>query len=102
MASSKQYYALCWPEAKETNDTKVAFLDLGRNEFGQALGMAVFTSKERGAALLKEEPLSSLTAGNEELEINPVSAETLLHAMQIGVPNSVFLDGHKLASSVFT
>src|SRR5215208_5706996 len=103
MAKSEQYYALCVegedgaPEmgAPEMGPPEIAYLYLRDHEdFGRILGIAVYTAPEGEA---QREDLE----GYEGTVVAPVSAEELLEAMQRGDPSSVFLDGRKLAGSVF-
>jgi hypothetical protein len=76
---------------------EIVLLDLGRNEDGRVLGMAVYTSPVGEA---QDEHLSTYTQ-SMPLTIAPVSLEELLEAMRRSMPNSVFLDGQKIAGSVF-
>jgi len=103
MAKSEQYYALCVegedgaPEmgAPEMGPPEIAYLYLrDHEEFGRILGIAVYTTPQGEA---QREDLE----GYEGTMVAPVSAEDLLEAMQRGNPSSVFLDGRKLAGSVF-
>ncbi len=88
----REYYALCVSDPEGEHD--IAFLELGTNEFGAVLGMAVYTAPD---GELQRKDLE----GRDDVVIAPVSAQDLLDAMNRGVPNSVFVDGEKMAGSVF-
>ena len=62
--------------------------------YGKVLALAVYTSEDGGQ---QREDLQRY----ENTEVLAVSSEDLLAAVQRGYPCSVFLDGKKLASSVF-
>ncbi len=85
---TEQYYALCVED-------EIAVLDMGKNEYGTVLALAVYTSPD-GAA--QQEDLKRY----ESVVISPVSPQELLNAMHQNIPNTVFVDGRKLAGSVFT
>jgi hypothetical protein len=98
LAKVEHYYALCVEGeegASEMGPPEIAYLHLRDHEdFGRILGIAVYTAPEGEA---QREDLE----GYEGTMVAPVSAEDLLEAMQRGNPSSVFLDGRKLAGSVF-
>ena len=62
--------------------------------YGCILAMAVYTS---GDGPQQREDLQRY----EDTEVMPISPENLLKEMDRGYPSSVFLDGRKLAGSVF-
>jgi hypothetical protein len=63
-------------------------------DYGKILALAVYTSEDGGQ---QREDLQRY----ENTEVMAVSAEDLLDALNRGVPSSVYLDGKKLAGSVF-
>src|SRR3954447_8177989 len=95
-----EYYALCNSDAAEQNGTRIALLNLGENAapLGQVIGMTVYTSEsgDQGAWLEALNRYASFS-----LTVESVSLEELLAAHRIGKPTTVFLDGEKLAGSVF-
>jgi hypothetical protein len=93
MAEVGQYYALCVRD--EGGKGEVAFLDLGRDKDGQLVGLAVYTAPD--GAVQRED----LEKYEGETTISPVSHEELLEAAQQSIPNSVFVNGNKIAGSVF-
>jgi hypothetical protein len=62
--------------------------------YGRILAMAVYTSKDGGQ---QREDLQHY----KDTEVMAICGEDLLDAMDHGVPSTVFLDGKKLAGSVF-
>jgi hypothetical protein len=96
LADRRQYHALC--VQNEDGTEEIAFLDLGKDEeLGQLVGMAVYTTGADGEAQRED-----LNKYRGKVVIAPVSAEELLDAAQQGMPTSVFIDGEKVAGSVFT
>jgi len=89
---SEQYYALCVEE--EDGSTEIAFFELRREALPGALGISLYTSPdgELQRRHLKE---------NDHLAIAAMSPRDLLEAMNTGVPNSIFVDGERIAGSVF-
>ena len=83
-----KYYVLC-------QEGEPVFIHL-RDEpgYGRILAMAVYTSKDGGQ---QREDLQRYN----DTEVVPMPAEDLLDAMNHGVPTTIFLDGKKLAGSVF-
>jgi hypothetical protein len=93
----EQYYALC--AENERGESEVAFFDLGYEEgYGQMVGMSVYTAADGD---LQRENLSTYVDSDEPITIAPVSHQDLLDAMNRGYPSSIYLDGRKLAGSVF-
>jgi hypothetical protein len=71
------------------------FIDLGYEEgLGQILALAVYTSEDGGQ---QREDLQRYN----NTQIMPISAQELLALIPSGSCSSVFLDGRKLARSVF-
>jgi hypothetical protein len=75
----EQYYVLCVEE--EDGSTEIAFFELGREALPGALGISLYTSPD--------------------VVIVAKSTRDLLEAMNTGVPSSVFVDGERIAGSVF-
>ena len=97
MAKTGQYYALC--VENENGESEIAFIDLGRHEeLGNIVGMDVYTAPDGD---LQRKNLGTYADIDEEITISAVSLEELLDAMNRGYPTSVYLDGRKLAGSVF-
>ena len=94
MPEVEQYYALCveWEGGK----TEIALLELGRDEVGRLDAIAVYTSPD---GPVQQEDLKKWK-GN--IWIQKASHGELLNAMQRKYPRSVFIDGQKVAGSVFT
>jgi hypothetical protein len=94
MAQAEQYYALCvkWEEG---SDPEIALLDIGENELGRILAIAVYTSP---AGQVQRRDLQKYT-GN--IMVQHVSPQELLDAVQRSIPSSVFLDGKQISGSVF-
>jgi hypothetical protein len=108
LAKVEQYYALC-VEVKD-GERELAFFHLRDDEdLGRILGVAVYTTpdgtvQQRHLKRYAErvvDPMSPYETLEGELVVSPVSHENLLAAVQHGYPSSVFLDGQKLAGSVF-
>jgi hypothetical protein len=99
-STAKEYYALCvkW---EDRDEIEVAPLHLGENEYGTVLGFAVYTS---AAGALQGEDLAMYEGDTYKGDtmIRKVSHQELLDAVRRIVPNSVFIDGQKVAGSVFT
>ncbi len=94
MQKIDRYYALC--AENEDGEEGIAPLFLRRDEErGTVLGMAVYTSPDG------EAQQEDLKRWEGTTRIAPVSREDLLDAMNRVYPSSVFLDGKKLAGSVF-
>ncbi len=95
-----EYYALCvkW---EDSEDSRVAPLDLGEDEDGsRILALAIYTSSV-GAQQLED--LGKYGGGVEvETTIRKVSARELLTAVQANVPNFVYIDGRKHPRAVLS
>ena len=92
---AEHYYVLKLVEGEE-GEEQIAFLDLGKDEeLGQLVGMALYTTPDGEA---QREDLNTYRG---KLMIDPASGEELLDAVERVMPTSVFLDGKKVASSVF-
>jgi hypothetical protein len=87
----EQYYALCVEE--EDGSTEIAFFELRREALPGALGISLYTSPD---GELQHRHLQ----GNDVV-IVAKSPRDLLEAMNTGVPSSVFVDGERIAGSVF-
>ena len=88
-----RYFALC---TDEEGKREVAPLLLRIDEeLGNIMGMSVYTALDGDAQR------EDLTKWAGETTISPVSREDLLDAMDRIYPSSVFVDGAKLAGSVF-
>ena len=80
----------------EQGEEEIAFLDLGKDEeIGQLVGMTVYTTPDGEA---QREDLNTYRG---KLMIAPASGTDLLDAVERAMPTSVFLDGKKVAGSVF-
>ena len=90
--TDEQYYALCVEE--EDGSTEIAFFELGREALPGALGISLYTSPD---GQLQRRHLRE----NDEVVIVAKSPRDLLEAMSTGVPSSVFVDGERIAGSVF-
>src|SRR5215217_7563140 len=90
--ANEQYYALCVEE--EDGSTEIAFFELGREELPGALGISLYTSPD---GELQRRHLQD----NDEVVIVAKSPRDLLEAMNTGVPSTVFVDGERIAGSVF-
>jgi hypothetical protein len=89
--AGEQYYALCVEE--DDGSTEIAFFELGREALPGALGISLYTSPDG--------ELQRRHLQNDEVVIVAKSPRDVLEAMSTGVPNSVFVDGDRLAGSVF-
>ena len=85
------YYALC--VEGEQGEPEIAFFELTREALPGALGISLYTSPD---GELRRRHLR-----NDEVLIVPRSHEDLLEAITSGVPSSVYLDGERMAGSVF-
>ena len=88
--AGEQYYALCVEE--EDGSTEIAFFELTREALPGALGISLYTSPD---GELQRRHLQ------EGVVIVAKSPRDLLEALNTGVPNSVFVDGERIAGSVF-
>jgi hypothetical protein len=89
--AGEQYYALCVEE--DDGSTEIAFFELGREALPGALGISLYTSPDG--------ELQRRHLQNDRVVIVAKSPRDVLEAMSTGVPNSVFVDGDRLAGSVF-
>jgi len=89
---TEQYYALCVGE--EDSSTEIAFFELTREALPGALGISLYTSPDGELARRHLQ-------GNDHVVIVAKSPRDLLEAMNTGVPSSVYVDGAKIAGSVF-
>lgn len=85
------YYALC--VEGEQGEPEIAFFELTREALPGALGISLYTSPDG--------ELQRRHLRNDEVLIVPRSHEDLLEAISTGVPSSVYLDGERIAGSVF-
>ncbi len=84
----RKYYVL-------SQEGEPVFIDLGYEPgYGQILALAVYTSGDGGQ---QREDLQRY----RDTEVVPMSAEEILAVIPSGTCSSVFLDGKKLARSVF-
>jgi hypothetical protein len=90
--AGEQYYALCVEE--EDGSTEIAFFELTREALPGALGISLYTSPD---GELQRRHLQ----GNDVVVIVAKSPRDLLEAMNTGVPSTVFVDGERMAGSVF-
>jgi hypothetical protein len=88
---AEPYYALC--VEGEQGEPEIACVELTREALPGALGISLYTSPEG--------ELQRRHLGNDEVLIVPRSHEDLLDAISTGVPSSVYLDGERIAGSVF-
>jgi len=88
----EQYYALCVEE--EDGSTEIAFFELRREALPGALGISLYTSPD---GELQRRHLQE----DDDVVIVAKSPRDLLEAMNTGVPSSVFVDGKRIAGSVF-
>jgi hypothetical protein len=86
----EQYYALCVEE--EDGSTEIAFFELSRETLPGALGIFLYTSPD---GEMQRRHLQ------EGVVIVAKSPRDLLEALNTGVPSCVFVDGDKMAGSVF-
>ena len=89
--TGEQYYALCVED--EHGEPEIAFFELSREALPGALGISLYTAPD---GELQRKHLQ-----NSEVLIVPKSHEDLLEAISTGVPSSVYLDGERIAGSVF-
>src|SRR5215210_5407928 len=89
--AEEQYYALC--VEKEDGSTQIAFFELGGEALPGALGISVYTAPDG------ELQRRHLEGG--QVVIAEKSPRDLLEAINTGVPSSVYVDGEKIAGSVF-
>jgi len=89
--AGEQYYALCVKD--EHGEPEIAFCELTREALPGALGISLYTSPDG--------ELQRRHLRNGEVLICPKSHEDLLEAISTGVPSSVYLDGERIAGSVF-
>jgi hypothetical protein len=88
------YYALCVEGVEgEQGEPEIAFFELTREALPGALGISLYTSPDG--------ELQRRHLRNDEVLIVPRSHEDLLEAISTGVPSSVYLDGERIAGSVF-
>jgi hypothetical protein len=85
------YYALC--VQGEQGELEIAFFELTREALPGALGISLYTSPDG--------ELQRRHLRNDEVLIVPRSHEDLLEAISTDVPSSVYLDGERIAGSVF-
>ena len=91
--ADEQYYALCVED--EDGSTEIAFFELLREALPGALGISLYTSPD---GKLQRRHLQESDDG---VVIVAKSPRDLLEAMNTGVPSCVFVDGKRLAGSVF-
>jgi hypothetical protein len=91
--ATEQYYALCVEE--EDGSTEIAFFELRREALPGALGISLYTSPDG------ELQRRHLQEGDDDVVIVEKSPRDLLEALNTGVPSSVFVDGKRIAGSVF-
>jgi hypothetical protein len=89
--ADEQYYALCVED--EHGEPEIAFFELSKEALPGALGICLYTSPDGD--------LQRRHLQNDEVLIVPRSHEDLLEAISTGVPSSVYLDGERIAGSVF-
>jgi hypothetical protein len=89
--ADEQYYALCVKD--EHGEPEIAFFELSREALPGALGICLYTSPHG--------ELQRRHLQDEQVLIVPRSHEDLLEAISSGVPSSVYLDGERIAGSVF-
>jgi hypothetical protein len=93
--AEQQYFVLKLVEGEE-GEEEIAFLDLGKDEeLGQLVGMTLYTTPDGEA---QREDLNKYRGA---LMIDSASGEELLDTLERAMPTSVFLDGKKVAGSVF-
>jgi hypothetical protein len=91
--AGEQYYALCVEE--EDGSTEIAFFELRREALPGALGISLYTSPDG------ELQRRHLQEDDDDVVIVAKSPRDLLEAMNTGVPSTVFVDGERIAGSVF-
>jgi hypothetical protein len=74
-------------------EPEIAFFELSREALPGALGICLYTSLDG--------ELQRRHLQDEQVLIVPISLEDLLEAITSGVPSSVYLDGERIAGSVF-
>jgi hypothetical protein len=89
--AGEQYYALCVED--EHGEPEMAFFELTREALPGALGISLYTSPD---GELQRNHLQ-----DDQVLIVLKSHEDLLEAISTGVPSSVYLDGERIAGSVF-
>ena len=89
--AGEQYYALCVED--EHGEPEIAFFELTREALPGALGISLYTSPD---GELQRKHLQ-----DDQVLIVSRSHEDLLEAISTGVPSSVYLDGERIAGSVF-
>jgi hypothetical protein len=89
--ADEQYYALCVED--EHGEPELAFFELTREALPGALGISLYTSPDG--------ELQRRHLQDGEVLIVLKSHEDLLEAITSGVPSSVYLDGERIAGSVF-
>src|SRR5215203_1756916 len=89
--AGEQYYALCVEE--DDGSTEIAFFELRREALPGALGISLYT--------FPDGELQRRHLQNGGVLIVAKSPRDLLEAMSTGVPSSVFVDGERIAGSVF-
>jgi hypothetical protein len=89
--AGEQYYALCVED--ERGEPEIAFFELTREALPGAMGISLYTSPDG--------ELQRRHLQDEQVLIVPMSHEDLLQAITSGVPSSVYLDGERIAGSVF-
>ena len=90
--AGEQYYALCVEE--EDGSTEIAFFELRREALPGALGISLYTYPDGN---LQRRHLQE----GDHVVIVAKSPRDLLEAMNTGVPSTVFVDGDRIATSVF-
>ena len=90
--AGEQYYALCVEE--EDGSTEIAFFELRREALPGALGISLYTSPD---GELQRRHLQQ----DDHVVIVAKSPQDLFEAMNTGVPSTVFVDGERIAGSVF-
>jgi hypothetical protein len=103
MEAGQEYYALCIASPyhderveRYEEGSDVAFIDIGYSKelHSTIRAVALYTSKDGHA---QDHDLDTYHG----TEVRPVSNEHLRQVIQPGVPSSVFIDGEKVAASVF-
>ena len=89
--AGEQYYALCVED--EHGEPEIAFFELTREALPGALGISLYTSPD---GELQRKHLQ-----DDQVLIVLKRHEDLLEAISTGVPSSVYLDGERIAGSVF-
>jgi hypothetical protein len=96
--SNQQYYVLS--SVGEGPYPDIVLLDLGRNEEGQVLALAVYTSPE---GEVQQEHLERFARANEGLNgvISHITLDELLDIMNREAPSLVLIDGEEVPGSAF-